>query len=172
MVAPSAPYALDVELQGLEPLLRKMKNPRLLRAPIKTVLNKSVLIGEREAKLNAPKDTGRLARSLAVEVDDLTARVFFQNEQLYFQVQEVGRRPGAPPPPPSALLPWMRRKGIDPSLAFVIARAIGRRGFKRGNKYGPNGGRFFMKRGAEAIQREMPAMMRDLMAGVKREWLR
>lgn len=163
MVAPSAPYALDVELQGLEPLLRKMKNPRLLRAPIKTVLNKSVLIGEREAKLNAPKDTGRLARSLAVEVDDLTARVFFQNEQLYFQVQEVGRRAGAPPPPSSALLPWMRRKGIDPSLAFVIARAIGRRGLK---------GRFFMRRGAEAIQREMPAMMRDLMAGVKREWLR
>ena len=163
MVAPTAPFALDVTLLNLEPLLKKMKDPRLITVPAQGMLSKAVLIGEREARNEAPKDTARLTRSLATEVIGLGGRIFFLNEQLYFQVQESGRRAGAAPPPAASLLPWMRRKGIAPELAFVIARAIGRRGLK---------GRFFMRKGAQAIQRETPKLMRDLMSGVRKEWLR
>lgn len=48
----------------------------------------------------------------------------------YADVMELGRRPGAPPPPTSVIAAWATRHGIAAEAAFVIARAIGRRGLK------------------------------------------
>lgn len=45
-------------------------------------------------------------------------------------VMEHGRRPGAAPPPTGPIAAWLSRHGADPKLAFVVARAIGRRGIK------------------------------------------
>ena len=79
-----------------------------------------------------------------------TDTVVVQNDAPHAVYVEEGRRPGAPPPPTSALIPWIRRKftnlkgrdergryaraqdteAIYARLAFVIARAIGRRGLR------------------------------------------
>ena len=55
------------------------------------------------------------------------------NDTPYASVIERGRRPGARPPPSAVLIPWLRRKAHMTEaeakrLAFVVARAIGRRG--------------------------------------------
>jgi len=43
---------------------------------------------------------------------------------------EFGRSAGARMPPPDALKPWLRRKGLPESMAFPLARAIARRGIQ------------------------------------------
>lgn len=54
----------------------------------------------------------------------------------YADTIEYGRKPGLPPPPPRELIGWVRRKlRLKPSdkvetVAYLIARAIGRRGLK------------------------------------------
>jgi hypothetical protein len=55
------------------------------------------------------------------------------NDAPHASVIEFGRRPGARQPPTAAILGWVRRKlgkrGADAqTTAFLIARAIGRRG--------------------------------------------
>lgn len=68
------------------------------------------------------------------------------NDTPYSEVIEFGRRPGARPPPVSALIPWVQRKLMSAgpsrnskgrfinkmaqarSIAFLVARAIGKRG--------------------------------------------
>lgn len=64
------------------------------------------------------------------------------NDAPHAATIEYGRRPGAPPPPIGPILGWVRRKGIglpvkggakaryaaQRAAAFLIARAIGRRG--------------------------------------------
>jgi hypothetical protein len=42
--------------------------------------------------------------------------------------QETGRRAGAAAPPVAAIMPWVTSKGMPAEAAFVVARAIGRRG--------------------------------------------
>jgi hypothetical protein len=67
--------------------------------------------------------------------------VLVYNRARHTVFVERGRRPGARPPPVDAILPWVRRhiqldgqtrsrRGSDPyrAVAFLIARAIGRRG--------------------------------------------
>lgn len=46
----------------------------------------------------------------------------------YAAFVHFGRRAGAKPPPSDKLKPWLRRHGLPESLAFVVARAISRRG--------------------------------------------
>ncbi len=64
-------------------------------------------------------------------------------KEIYPTVMELGRRPGAKMPPPSALERWVHLQLGVPneevmSVAFLVARAIARHGIK---------GRKFMKRG-------------------------
>jgi HK97 gp10 family phage protein len=80
-----------------------------------------------EAKRRVPKDLGRLSNSITYEIsgDGLTATVGTNLE--YAREIEFGRRAGSMPPP-GVLLGWMKRKGIDPSLEFVIRRKIAEKG--------------------------------------------
>lgn len=73
------------------------------------------------------------------------------NPILYSEIREVGRRPGRMPPP-AALMPWVGTKlGIPPgpereSVAFLVARKIGARGYK---------GSYHMRDGWEAARRKI-----------------
>ena len=73
-----------------------------------------------------PKDTG--AGAQGIEVISAANRIAIQ-APVHMIIQDRGRRPGAPPPPSSALEGWRRRKGIAVP-AFVLARAIGRKGIR------------------------------------------
>ncbi len=80
--------------------------------------------------------SGKFAESLEVKVNGLTAQLWGES---YAQQLETGRRAGAFPPI-SAIEQWIKDKGIAnriqgeisiTSLAFLIARKIAQRGWKR-----------------------------------------
>lgn len=81
--------------------------------------------------------TGMLRNSITFEVSgsglDVTGRVFSTDVPVKVASVETGRAPGRMPPwgPGSSLSLWVARKaGGDQRAAFLIARAIGRRGTK------------------------------------------
>jgi hypothetical protein len=102
----------------------------------KTSMLRSVIAIEGTAKRNvAPfSDTDTLQRSLTHEVQATGGMVVGRagTNVKYGKVVEDGRAAGATMPPPAALVQggWLRRHGIPDSAAFVVARAIGRRGIK------------------------------------------
>lgn len=82
--------------------------------------------------------SGNLGQSFASDIsgtsiDDLTGRVF--SDLPYAIVIDQGREPGARMPPVAALIPWVERVlevgGTESEIrqvAFLVARAIGRKG--------------------------------------------
>jgi hypothetical protein len=84
--------------------------------------------------------SGKFAETLEVKVNGLTAQLWGES---YAQQLETGRKAGAFPPI-SAIEQWIKDKGIAnriqgeisiTSLAFLIARKIAQRGWKR-EEYG------------------------------------
>lgn len=74
----------------------------------------------------------------------------------YAPTVEYGRRAGRRPPPTRAIRPWLRRHGIPEDAAFVVARAIGRRGLRPRPFLFPSARRHrqdIMARAAEARRR-------------------
>jgi hypothetical protein len=119
------------------------------------------IVGERTAKQRAPRDTGALKRSIHSAVKPTSARIF--SNLNYAVPVEYGRGRGKRMPPPNALHGWLRRHGIPVSAAYVVARAIGRRGIK---------GRFFMKAAVDAINMKLPFMLKRASGGVAKKWSR
>lgn len=96
----------------------------------------------RNLKTLGKRASGKLEDNIGyeIEADETRFRVFLNLEE-YWKYVEYGRRPGAKWPPQSAILEWIHVKpviprainGITPtdrSLAFLIARKIGRDGIK------------------------------------------
>jgi len=140
----------DIDMTGLDSLKRKLR-PELYREPMAEMFQTIAAVGERTAKQRAPRDTGALKRSIHSDAQPMSARIF--SNKAYAVPVEFGRRKGARMPPPNALRGWARRKLGNPNLAFVVARAIARRGIK---------GRFFMKAAHQAIMIKMPFQMKLL----------
>jgi hypothetical protein len=108
-------------------------------------------------------DRGSYARSWRSRIDKSSLEVY--SVSPYAGVIEKGRRPGRRPPPTKALIPWVRRKlrvGRDEAkgVAFVVARAIGRRGIK--GKYVLAG---MEDRLAREIEREVMFEVEKVLAG-------
>jgi len=85
----------------------------------------------RKKKINA---FGRLLRGWRAKVERWDS-LLISNTQEYAVYVEAGRRRGATQPPSDALLPWVRKVlGVTgkaaQGVAFVVARAIKRRGIK------------------------------------------
>lgn len=146
-----------VTLKGADAVLRKL-DPRLYQPALVELLTSAALTAEVVAKNGAPTDTAALARSITSQVTPPTARVF--STLAYAPVVELGRTPGAAPPPPDALVGWMRRHGMtgDP---WRLARAIGRRGIR---------GRFFFRAAAQATIRALPGLLDRAVGRVEAAW--
>jgi hypothetical protein len=84
------------------------------------------------------KDTGNLINSIEYNVLETVDGVLLElNAPEYLKYIDEGRRPNSKQPPISAIIPWVRRKGIvvqgaknERQSAFVIARAIGKNGIR------------------------------------------
>lgn len=82
------------------------------------------------------KDTERLYKAIDYRLgeagEDMTVevgpRVGDPRVEPYDVVVDQGRGKNKPPPPTFAIRPWVRRRGMDDSAAFPIARAIGIQG--------------------------------------------
>lgn len=105
------------------------------------VMERAVLVVERDAKKNAPVDTGRLRSSITHAVQ--TTSAFMPRLQgivgtsvMYAPYQELGTGVfvGESPyfPPPSALAGWARRHGMNP---YLVARAIFEKGGLEPQRY-------------------------------------
>jgi len=98
---------------------------------IRDVLEEAGDIVSAEARDLAPRDTGRGIRSIRPRV----RRNHVDIEAFdYMVVLDQGRRAGARQPPVDAIRPWLlRQQGrgrLRGANAYVIARAIGRRGIR------------------------------------------
>lgn len=111
------------------------------KAPAKTsrvmhaTMEASTAVLEEGVVLHTPVGaTAILAGSITTDITgsavNLTGRVFSQDRPVKVASVEEGRKPGKMPPVESILL-WVRRKlGGDRSVAFLVARSIGRKGTK------------------------------------------
>ena len=92
-------------------------------------ITRSVIQIEGDAKRLAPVDRGQLRRSLTHEVTasgrDIVGKAGTKLE--YARFVEEGRGPGKQPPV-ATIAGWASRHGIPEASAYLIARAIGRRG--------------------------------------------
>jgi len=126
---------IDAEVRGRIALQQKLSQvvADLHGPPILNAMRDCTLVVQRKAKINAPVDVGRLRASITPEVTIAplgnTIQGVVGSNVEYAPAMEFG----APPhwPPLSDLEPWARRHGMS---AFVVARAIARRGIK-GRKY-------------------------------------
>ena len=152
---------ITVTIQGLDKL-KKVTRPELVLGPTSRAIRDLSLLAERTSKAAAPVDTGALRRSITAQIKPLSARIGDTRDLTYFEVQERGRRPGQRPPPPAALAGWARRHPYDGvSSLFVLARSIGRRGFK---------GRFFMAKGRQAVEKALPNKLRRASKEIEKSW--
>ena len=92
-------------------------------------------------KYGAMNTTGTMADSLGYKWDGKTLIIY--STEKYFTVLETGRKPGKQPPS-DPIRKWIEAKGVardisSKSLAFLIARKIGREGsllYRKGGKSG------------------------------------
>lgn len=87
---------------------------------------------EGEVKSRAPHDTGVLRDSISseVRVGGMALKGLVSTPMIYGPPMEFGRKPGKQPPS-DALKNWTRRHLGDEKLAFVVARAIGKKGIQK-----------------------------------------
>ena len=118
--------------------------PRDLEGNMRQAMTASLLMVERDARRNAPQDTRRLGGSITHSITGQGAAIVGRvgPSVQYGRFVEFGRRPGRMPPP-QALVGWVRRHSElrfarrtparEEELlrrAFLVARAIGRRGVR------------------------------------------
>lgn len=120
---------LRVEIRGLKEAQAKMEQvvKDLNGAPYLNAMRDATLIVTRDAKINAPVDTGRLRASITPQVRQRWTHIegVVGSNVKYAPYVELGTRPHFPPP--GALATWARRHGIS---EFLVQRAIGLRGTK------------------------------------------
>lgn len=150
----------------LQTVIKALDDEQLYAGPLRTFLNRMVFTGQAKAREKAKPhggDTGALANSIQTRLDGgsipLWAEVY--TSLLYAEPAEFGRGPGKMPPV-EAIAAWARRHGAsDPSAAFLIARAIGRRGTK---------GLRFMQQAEEEMNRKMPDFIEQMSADIASNW--
>jgi HK97 gp10 family phage protein len=143
---------MHFDMSSLNALAQKYEGADgVVRDEVRKGITRSVIQIEADAKRLVPTDTHHLQRSLTHEVTasgrDVTGRA--GSNVNYARFVEEGRRPGRMPPP-AALEGWARRKTGSISAAFLIARAIGRRGTRPQPYLKPA-----LDRNRQAIGREM-----------------
>lgn len=85
------------------------------------------------------KSTGDLIKSIDYELIEKANQYIVNIKSLdYLKYVDEGRRAGSKQPPISAIIPWVKRKGIrigktPEQTAFVIARSIAKKGIKPTN---------------------------------------
>jgi hypothetical protein len=128
--------------------------PQLLSRAIGDLLK----VGVDSARAGMPKDIGTGRTSIVSAQRGLMGVV--SSPLAHVSIMDQGRRPGAKPPPTTALAGWASRHGFRGSL-FVLARSIGRKGIK---------GKFFYQKAADKMISAIPAGLAGISVKVQGAW--
>lgn len=117
---------------------RLAQMPAIVERELRAAMTASLALIEQDGRRGAARDTEQLATGPWVNEisgSGLNLEGKVGPSARYGIVVERGRRPGAKAPPVSALIGWVTRhpfsgRGSIRSKAFVLARAIGRRGIR------------------------------------------
>lgn len=127
-----AAFTVAVDLSALRALQERL-SPKLAERLAAAAMDESLAYLKGRVQDGIASNTGVSRGSIFTEsngraLDGLNGVVASPLESV--AVWEWGRRPGAAQPPVSAIRQWMRRRlgSDDARVAFLIARAIGRRG--------------------------------------------
>lgn len=125
---------MGIEVVGMDRVLARL-DPARWAAGVRTGLQRSgdEMAEAARGNLGERSYTGRAAANVQSSVEGtgiaLELRVGVNTAIApEAAVLESGRRPGAPMPPPDVIASWLASSGGDAASAFVVARAIGRRG--------------------------------------------
>lgn len=91
----------------------------------------------------ATRDLIRSVRSETIVQPSLISLVFKASRQWEFV--DKGRKPGSKLPPKAPILRWLRAKGLDPKLQFVVRRSIAKKGIPPTNIFTDNTNAFTKK---------------------------
>lgn len=134
--------------------------PELLEHRLASATARAAEEGAREIRRLAPKAFSTL--TLSVQASQIGLLEWRAGPNVaYARYVEDGRRPGAIPPPHSAIADWIRVRGIvardclQDELPGVIARSIGRRGIEP---------RPFVRPAAPFVQRRLNELGRAAIA--------
>lgn len=117
------PVKISAEVKGLKETQRNLEQAvkDLRGTPMLNAMRDATLYVTRDAKINAPVDTGRLRASITPEVtaQGETIQGVVGSNVTYAPYMELGTRPHWPPL--AALEVWARRHHTS---AFLVARSI------------------------------------------------
>lgn len=123
---------IRITIKGGEETVKLLQRfPQRLRIALLRAMRESAILIQSLAKVNAPVFRGLLRVSILQGITEEGGRLVGHvgSALTYASVLESGRTTGWFPPV-SELKAWARRKLGDERLAFVIGRAIKRRGFR------------------------------------------
>ena len=164
--------SFDLDVEGLEEQLGKLNGfDQIARRHLRAAMQKSlVTIGSEVVPLVPVGVSARLKNSMGSTISELGPTNLVgrygssMRDEIYPQVMEFGREPGTMPPPGS-LLRWVHLKLRPPEeeeerVAFLVARAIKRRGIK---------GRHFMSTGLEKAMNRIKKYFLDALDRIAQE---
>ena len=144
---------VSVTIEGLTQLEAGLADaPATLASATRRQMDAASLLIEGTARTLAPQDRRILAGSITYAISgsggNLTSRI--GPSVLYGLPVERGTRGPRRPPPVAALAGWAARHGVN---AFLLARAIGRRGTK---------GKPYMEPALDKHKRDVDRLMSDI----------
>lgn len=156
--------SLDIRVEDARLRQAAMRAPQIIGAELNRAVTGITLDAETGVIAATPVGaTGHLRQSITHQVSGsgiaVTGRVYSTDLPIKVASVEHGRGPGRMPPIAPIEL-WVRRKlGGDRRVAFLVARAIGRRGTK---------GQHMFVAGYDAALRRLPQRMAALRAAIGR----
>lgn len=132
---------VQIKIDGLEEILKKA-TPKILEKPMHNFFDRATIHIQGLGRRKAPVDTGRLRASIAQKVDPKPLPLWGEVGSNVFYAPYVEFGTGTMSdqgsrarhwPPSDALEGWAMRHGFP--NAFLVARAIGRRGGLKARKF-------------------------------------
>jgi phage gpG-like protein len=149
--------SFDIDFIGLDAFEAEMiKAPEIVKEEMLRGIDKLTLGGQALSMKNVGVDTGHLRRSITTKKATFaggSAMGSWGTNVPYAKFHETGRSAGRMPPV-GAMQAWATRHGAN---AFLIARAIGRRGTK---------GKWYMRDAADTIRPKVQAEFKAVAARI------
>jgi hypothetical protein len=161
----------EIEIKGLKELRQRIKQyPKIGGKHYRKAMQKSVVLIQKGVRPLTPVFTGRLRDSIEWEIRGTGVNLVgvvgsTLKKEIYPSVMEFGRKKGAKMPPPKKLERWVQLvlkvpKNEIKGIAFVVARAIGKRGIK---------GKRFMQKGYNKAKSKVNKNFKKALNDVVRE---